>query len=53
MYDHVVMACHSDTTMRILDKGYGMTDEERDILGGIGWSKNRAVLHSDAEVRRS
>ncbi|KDE07152.1 hypothetical protein MVLG_02556 [Microbotryum lychnidis-dioicae p1A1 Lamole] len=49
-WDHVIFACHADTTLKILEKGEGITEEERRILGGFEFSKNRAVLHSDPEL---
>lgn len=50
-FDHVVFACHADTTLKILERGEGITEQERKVLGGFEFSKNRAVLHSDPAVR--
>lgn len=50
VYDHVIFACHADTTLKILERGRGVTDDERKVLGGFEFSKNRAVLHADPEV---
>lgn len=50
-FDHVILACHTDTTVGILDAGGGMTPEEARILGAFGWNKNEAVLHCDERVR--
>lgn len=49
-FDHVIFACHADTTLKILERGHGITNDERKILGGFEFSKNRAVLHADPEV---
>ena len=49
-YDHVIMACHADTTLAILRAGGGVTREEENILGGFQWNKNVAVIHSDTKV---
>lgn len=50
-FDHVVFACHADTTLKILERGEGITEQERKVLGEFEFSKNRAVLHSDPAVR--
>ncbi|KZW00435.1 FAD/NAD(P)-binding domain-containing protein [Exidia glandulosa HHB12029] len=47
IYDHVVMACHADTTLKILENGADVTEQERDILGRFTWNDNEAILHSD------
>jgi predicted NAD/FAD-binding protein len=62
-YDYVIMACHSDQTLRLLSSSpsedvntntwCGVTDEERKILESFGWNQNEAVLHSDTKVRAS
>lgn len=49
-FDHVIMACHSDMSLKLLERGGHVAPEERNILGGVSWSKNRAVLHSDIAV---
>ncbi|KAK4046043.1 hypothetical protein OIV83_006414 [Microbotryomycetes sp. JL201] len=49
-FDHVVFACHADTTLKILERGQAVTSEEREILGGFEFSKNRAILHADTEA---
>lgn len=51
-YDHVIFACHSDSALKILNASQGVTEEEKSVLGSFRWSKNVAVLHSDARVRR-
>ena len=49
-YDHVIMACHADTSLAILRAGGGVTREEENILGGFQWNKNVAVVHSDTKA---
>jgi predicted NAD/FAD-binding protein len=44
-FDHVVLACHSDTSLALLKDGRG---EERSVLGALRYQPNRAVLHTDA-----
>jgi len=46
-FDQVVLACHSDEALRILEDA---TDRERDILGAIGYQDNEVVLHTDASL---
>ncbi|KZW00950.1 FAD/NAD(P)-binding domain-containing protein [Exidia glandulosa HHB12029] len=50
VYDHVILACHSDTALRILESGGDVTEKEREILGMFSWNRNEAVLHSDVEL---
>ena len=43
-FDHVIMACHADTTLNLLNE----PDElEQLLLGAFGFQRNTAVLHSD------
>ncbi|KAJ7066491.1 FAD/NAD(P)-binding domain-containing protein [Mycena amicta] len=49
-YDHVIFACHSDTTLSILRAGHGITSDEERILGIFQWNHNEAVLHSDVSL---
>lgn len=44
-FDRVVMACHSDTTLKILGKG--ATAAEKRVLGAIEYQANDVWLHSD------
>ena len=44
-FDQVVMACHSDQSLRIL--GFTASDAQRDVLSAIRYQPNRAVLHTD------
>jgi predicted NAD/FAD-binding protein len=53
LYHHVILACHSDAALAILKTGNGMTENEEIILSHFRWSKNKAVLHSDTQVRGS
>lgn len=46
-FDHVVMACHADQALALLETP---TDQERTLLGAFGYTRNRAVLHSDARL---
>lgn len=46
-FDRVIMACHSDQTLRLLAEP---TPDERSVLGAIGYRPNRAVLHTDTSV---
>jgi len=46
-YDHVVLACHSDQALAMLDDA---SDAERDILGAIRYQPNDTVLHTDANL---
>ena len=47
-FDELVMACHSDQSLRLL--GDGATVPERQVLGAIGYHRNRAVLHTDTAL---
>ncbi|HWA60383.1 MAG TPA: FAD-dependent oxidoreductase [Caulobacteraceae bacterium] len=44
-YDQVVIACHADQGLALLDRP---TAAERDILGAFSYTPNEAVLHADA-----
>ncbi len=45
LYDHVVLATHSDQALALLqDAG----DAERALLSSVDYQQNRAVLHTDA-----
>jgi predicted NAD/FAD-binding protein len=47
LFDHVVMACHSDQAQRLLvDADSG----ERGVISNVGYQPNRAVLHTDARL---
>lgn len=47
-FDHVVVACHADQALRIL--GAEATAVERETLSAFPYSRNTAVLHTDASV---
>lgn len=46
-FDHVVMACHSDQSLALLDDP-GVV--ESTVLGAITYQANEAVLHTDARI---
>jgi predicted NAD/FAD-binding protein len=46
-YDAVVLACHSDQALRLLDPP---SPAEREILGAIPYQENDTVLHTDASI---
>ncbi|KAF9062260.1 hypothetical protein BDP27DRAFT_1300480, partial [Rhodocollybia butyracea] len=56
VYDHVVLACHSDTALSILNAGGkpdgtgGITHEENRILSLFKWIKNECVVHTDIQL---
>ncbi len=43
-FDHVVIAAHADEALQMLD---APTRDETDLLGSIGYTRNRAYLHRD------
>ncbi len=47
-FDEVVLACHPDQALAML--GAGATEAERQVLGGIRYHPNRAVLHTDTAL---
>lgn len=46
-YDQVVLACHTDDALRLLNDA---SAAEREILGAIAYQDNDTVLHTDARV---
>jgi len=46
-YDRVILACHTDQALRMLDRP---TSQERDILSAIPYGPNRVVLHRDEQL---
>nr|WP_316641616.1 FAD-dependent oxidoreductase [uncultured Roseateles sp.] len=46
-FDEVVLACHSDQSLALLDDP---SAAESQLLGAIGYHRNRAVLHTDASL---
>lgn len=47
-YDHVVLATHTDTSLRLL--AGDATAAEAEVLGKIGYSDSRVVLHQDQRL---
>lgn len=47
-FDRVVMACHSDQSLKIL--GGSASTAQREMLAAIRYQPNRAVLHTDARL---
>jgi len=47
VFDRVIMACHSDQSLRLLADA---DDEERAFLGAVRYAPNRAVLHRDTRL---
>jgi len=45
-FDHVILATHSDTSLKLLESPSKL---EQDILGSINYQKNLMVLHSDVD----
>ena len=48
VFDQLVMATHTDVTLRIL--GDGATEAERAVLGAIPYQSNDVYLHKDASL---
>ena len=46
-FDQVVLATHSDEALAMLDDA---SAQERTLLGALRYTKNRAVLHTDASL---
>ncbi|MFT3805992.1 NAD(P)/FAD-dependent oxidoreductase [Arenimonas sp.] len=46
-FDQVVLACHSDQALAMLEQP---TAAEREILGAIPYQENETVLHTDARL---
>ncbi len=47
IYDHVIMACHSDQALTLLSNP---TIKEKETLSKIKYQHNEAVLHTDANL---
>jgi len=43
-YDHVVLACHANQALAMIESP---TSRERDILGDFGYQSNTVVVHTD------
>jgi predicted NAD/FAD-binding protein len=46
-FDHVVLAAHSDQSLRLLADA---TPAERSVLADVGYQPNRAILHTDTRL---
>lgn len=46
-FDQVVLACHSDQALKLLD---APSEREREVLGAIRYQPNETVLHTDARL---
>lgn len=46
-FDEVIMACHSDESLKLL---HGIDEFDRSLLAAIPYQSNRAVLHRDASL---
>ncbi len=46
-FDHVVLACHSDQSLEMLQDA---DDDEQSILGHVRYQSNRAWLHTDPRL---
>ena len=46
-YDHVIMACHSDQSLNLIEKP---TDTEQAVLKSFPYSENTAYLHTDTAL---
>ena len=47
LYDHVVLACHSDQSLALLEDAQ---PDERALLSAVRYQSNHAILHTDARV---
>jgi len=46
-FDQVLLACHSDEALALLDQP---TPAEREVLGALRYQRNETVLHTDARL---
>ncbi|KAJ4482224.1 FAD/NAD(P)-binding domain-containing protein [Lentinula aciculospora] len=49
-YDHVILACHSNTALSILRTGGDVTKDEEKILGMFEWNQNVVIVHNDIQL---
>ncbi|MDC0619015.1 FAD-dependent oxidoreductase [Pelagibacteraceae bacterium] len=49
-YDHVILACHADQSLKILDDP---TIKEKEILNQFTYVRNKAFLHTDVNLMPS
>jgi predicted NAD/FAD-binding protein len=47
LFDHVILACHSDQALRVVENPSAL---ERQTLSAIAYQSNEAVLHTDATL---
>ena len=47
VFDHIIMACHSDQALALLNNP---SEQEQNTLGKINYQYNEAVLHTDASL---
>ena len=47
LFDHVVLATHSEESLALLD---GADADERELLGAVRYQPNHAILHTDAAL---
>ena len=46
-FDEVILACHADQALALLDSP---TPDEEQILGGLPFTENRVILHTDTRL---
>lgn len=46
-FDEIVLACHSDQALKLLDD---RTAAEQEVLGAMPYSENEVVLHTDTQL---
>ena len=46
-FDEVILACHSDQALALLAEP---SEQEQDVLGGIRYQPNKAILHTDTNL---
>ncbi len=46
-FDEIVLACHSDQALKLLDD---RTPAEQEVLGAMPYSENEVVLHTDTQL---
>ena len=46
-YDHVVLSCHADQSLKLIDHP---SNDEKEILNGFSYISNEAYLHTDVDL---
>ena len=46
-YDHVVLSCHADQSLKLIDNP---SNDEKEILNEFTYISNEAILHTDTEL---